>query len=405
MHFRSGTGRDPLDRYYTDPAVGRFFVSLLDRKQPSAILDLGSGGGSLSLAVARRWTGARILTVDVDHASIEPIRIGMASTGHERHEHLVADALDENLPELVSGTRFDVAVCNPPYARARWRNGFERILKEAGLCELQSVPRQALNSDILFVAQILRLAQIGAEIGLIVPDGLASGRRSRPIRTALLRRTRIMRIVQLPRGSFRGTDAQAHIIVLRNEPGTGQDIEISRISDSGLAAPLRISVAEAEHRMDYSWYEPRLGGRGLPFTLRSIGAQIIRGNLSSAEAKSCPDPVFHTTDYRQSAQFAYSLSHGFSGPDRPGRRVAEPGDILLARVDRELHRKVCLVSEGRAVLTDCIFAIRVPAIWRHTVLRALLSPRGQAGLIRASRGVGARMLGKEDLLDLELETE
>jgi type I restriction enzyme M protein len=405
MNVGSGTGRDPLDRYYTDPAVGRLFVDLLDRRQPSAILDLGSGGGSLSLAVARRWAGARILTVDVDHGSVESIRRGMASAGHELHEHLVADALDENLPELVSGARFDVAVCNPPYARTRWRTGFERILKEAGLCELQAIPRQALTSDILFVAQILRMAEAGAEIGIIIPDGLASGRRSRPIRSALLRRTCVTRIVQLPRGSFRGTDAQAHIVVLRNERGNGLEIEISRISASGPVAPLRISVADAEHRMDYSWYEPRLGGSGRTFTLRAIGAQILRGNLSSSEARSCPDPVFHTTDYRQPDSFAYSLSPSFSGADRPGCRVAEPGDILLARVDRELHRKACLVTEGRAVLTDCIFAIRVPAMWRHTVLRAFLSPRGQAALIRASRGVGARMLGKEDLLDLELETE
>ncbi|AZO32547.1 hypothetical protein EJ071_38070 [Mesorhizobium sp. M1B.F.Ca.ET.045.04.1.1] len=50
-------GRDPLGRYYT-PGISQVFVSLLDRRHANSILDLGSGGGSLTVAAAQRWTDA-----------------------------------------------------------------------------------------------------------------------------------------------------------------------------------------------------------------------------------------------------------------------------------------------------------------------------------------------------------
>ncbi|MDX8477895.1 N-6 DNA methylase [Mesorhizobium sp. VK24D] len=399
-----GTESDPLGRYYTDPVIGQVFVSLFDRRHASSILDLGSGGGSLTVAAARRWVDARIQTVDVDLGAEQHIRLGMASAGHQAHEHLVADVLDENLPDMVGGPRFDLAVCNPPYTRIRWRDGFARILAEAGLERLHAVPSEALSSDIMFIAQILRLAERGAEIGVIVPDGLVSARRSRAIRQALLDRVRVMRVVQLPRGSFRGTEAQAHVIVFRNECGRGEPVEISSLDVDGTSSPITVGTEAAEFRMDYGFYRSIRNVVRHGFTLRGIQAEITRGSLSSAEARECSEPIFHTNGFNQHSPLAYRLSGQRLSEDRPGRRIAEPGDILLARVDRELQRKICVVTHGRAIITDCIYRIRVPATWRDTVARGLLSDAGQAALVRASRGVGARMLNKEDLLDLEIET-
>ena len=79
------TGSDPLGRYYTDPVIGKVFVSMFDRRHVSAILDLGSGSGSLTIAAARRWADAHIQTVDIDLGAEEHIRLGMASAGHQAH--------------------------------------------------------------------------------------------------------------------------------------------------------------------------------------------------------------------------------------------------------------------------------------------------------------------------------
>ena len=400
-----GQGSDPLGRYYTDPVIGQAFVGLFDRRCVTSILDLGSGAGSLTVAAAKRWTDARIQTVDVDLRAEERIRLGMASAGHQAHEHLVADVLDENLPDMVGGPRFDLAVCNPPYTRIRWRHGFSRILAEAGMDRLHAVPPEAFSSEVMFIAQILRLAERGAEIGVIVPDGLVSARRSRAVRQALLERVRVMRVVQLPRGSFRGTEAQAHVIVFSNERGRSEPVEISCLDADGIYPPVRVGAEAAEFRMDYGFYRFVTKKAKRSFTLRDLSADVRRGSLSSAEARKCNESVFHTSGFTQRSPLAYRLSSDHVGADRPGRRIAEPGDILLARVDRDLHKKICVVASGRAVLTDCIYRIRVPATWRDTVIRGLLSGAGQAALLRVSRGVGARMLNKEDLLDLGIEMQ
>ena len=403
MSQGAGIKRDPLARYYTDPTIGQVFVSLFDRGNANSILDLGSGGGSLTIAAAHRWANARIQTIDLDLDAEAQIRTSMASAGHNAHEHLVADVLDEELPNKVGGSRFDLAVCNPPYMRIRWREGFTRILADAGMQSLHAIPPAALTSDIMFVAQILRLAEPGAEIGVIVPDGLVSARRSRAVRQALLERVRVMRVVQLPRGSFLGTEAQAHIIVFRNERGRGEPVEISNFDIDGISAPVAVDKQAAESRMDFSFYQTGIRSRR-GFNLRALGAEIIRGSLSTVEARACGEPVFHTDQFDSAVALSHRLPEQPVCKDRPGRRVAEPGDILLARVDRDLQRKICVIVRGRAVLTDCVYRVRVPATWRDVVARALLSESGQAALLRASRGVGARMLNKQDLLDMEIET-
>lgn len=394
---------DPLGRYYTEGRVGHLVVSLFDLRRANSILDLGAGGGSLSLAAAQRWGEAQILTIDADCGVRDLLRSRMSLAGHRLHEHLVADAFDENLPDLIRGARFDLAVCNPPYSRIRWRDGFAKILSDAGLADLHTLVPNAVTSEIVFVAQILRLAHPGAEIGVIVPDGFVSGRRAQLIRRAFLHRTQVARVVQLPRGSFRGTDAQAHIIVFRNQSGEDKNIELSKLTPHGLSAPLLISTIEAEQRMDHAYYERQTQSYLRKFTLRSIGAEIVRGSLSSSEARICPFPIFHTTSFSQYDPYNYHLPTYDISSNQTKCRMAEIGDILLARVDRELHRKICLIVQGKAVITDCVYRIRVSPNWRQSVSRALLSPHGQSELIRASRGVGARMLNKEDLLNMELE--
>ena len=402
LHAYAGT-RDPLARHYTAEFVGSRFVDLFDREHPAGILDLGSGGGALSLAAARRWTAADIVTVDVDQQAGARICDSMRLVADRRHTHLQLDALDEDLPARLAHRSFDVALCNPPYLTLPWRQGFDRILSEAGL------PREArrnpspVAAETLFVAQILRMAGRRAEIGVIVPDGLVSGRRARSFRRSLLSRVSVSCVIQLPRRSFSGTDAQAHIVVFRNEPGGGGDIELARLGEDGLREPIRISWEAAENRMDHEFHLPRRTSGRSTFRLCDIGAEIVRGNLSSAEARSATQPVFHTTSFRKAPGASVELRSDFCADDRVGRRVARAGDILLARVDRNLHRKVCQVAAGSAILSDCVYAIRVPNRWKRAVLNALSSPSGSEALLKTSRGVGARMLSKADLLELELE--
>jgi type I restriction enzyme M protein len=378
-----------LGAYYTLPDVSRFLVGSFETYAPRSVLDLGSGGGSLTHAAAERWPAAGFVTSDVDPA------VPMALSRMPRHEHHVVDVLDAGLPLTLGSRRFDVVLSNPPYMRTPWRPEFATILSEAGL---EGLPRECVTAEVVFVAQALRLAATGAEIGLILPDGVVCGDRFKEFRQRLLARAALRRAVRLPRRSFVGTEARACAVTLRNCPPDGSSVTVDRLEPGQPPCPLEIPVSEAASRMDweYHWARPR----GQSFTLRSLGATVLRGSISSSEARTSKHPTFHTTDFPEAGvehALPDCLDHEAEG------RFAVRGDILLARVHRNLERKLCMVSSGRAEITDCVYAIRVPEESRKLAFDAMRHPAGAASLRRASRGVGARMLAKKELLGLEFE--
>lgn len=387
-----------LDQYFTHGAVSDHFMSLFDSADAMNILDLGSGGGSLSAAAVRRWADASITTVDIDHRVSGFFNEASQNRICTRHVHHVADALDVDLPSMMNGEEFELAVCNPPYRRIEWREGFKRILSEAGLDDLHAIPKDSLSSEVLFLAQILRLARPGAEIGVIVPDGFVSGLRTRPIREALMRRTDIRRVVELPRGSFRGTEAKAHVLVLRNARPSGRPISVGILTAEGASRFFNVSTEQAAARLDWTHYSGVLGGGQV--TLKDLNAEIVRGTISSVGIRGATHAVFHTSDF-PALQTRIAFREDLSNV--PQRIVsAAAGDILLARVDRRLETKVCLVSSGVVALSDCVFRIRVGEQHQGAVFAFLTSDAGRSALVRISRGVGARMISKTSLLGMEM---
>ena len=77
---------------------------------------------------------------------------------------------------------------------------------------------------------------------------------------------------------------------------------------------------------------------------------------------------------------------------------ARPGDLLVARVGRNLETKVLGVHSGGALLTDCIYRIRMPRNLARQALAQLSSESGRAWLASRSSGVGAKHLSMADLL-------
>ncbi|WP_334666769.1 hypothetical protein, partial [Streptomyces cyaneofuscatus] len=56
--------------------------------------------------------------------------------------------------------------------------------------------------------------------------------------------------------------------------------------------------------------------------------------------------------------------------------IAAPGDILVGRIGRNLHEKVCIVEGGNCLISDCIFAVRVLPAYREKLLLYLTSNEG-----------------------------
>lgn len=398
---------DPLGRYYTKSHIAHLLVRMMGGFSPRSIIDVGAGRGTLSVAAGGRWAGSDICTVDIDEDCVSHLSANLANIGLSSHVHFTLDALDADLPKRVkrNGSGFDASISNPPYSQPVWRQGFDQILCESGLDSVFSALNE-VSIDVVYIAQLLRLTCEGGTVGLIVPDGIITGIKHYRFRQLMVAKFDIECVIQLPRNSFMKTEAQAFILVLRNKPPVRRAIPVLRFDLlNGLSTPIRISLSEAEQRMDYGYYSIEHGTHILDkVCLEDLGADIKRGKINSSEVKSSTSPIFHTSNFPLHTGSLINFGD-FSPPapiQPPSYIIAETGDILLARVDRNLHRKVALVAEGKVPISDCIYRIRVREEFRLDVLSALSSGEGSASLQRAARGVGAKMLNKHDLLRLPL---
>lgn len=392
---------DPLGRYYTASAVGSLLVKAMGLTCPSTVLDLGAGDGALVGEAAKVWESTRFITVDIDANAGSAMLPRLNSW---KFTHHITDALDFALAERL-GLRqgeADAALCNPPYLRPRWKKHFAEILEDAGLSHV--LPRMSeVPADLLFIAQNLRLLRNEGRLGLILPDSIISGEKFTSFRKTLVMKHRIERVIELPRRIFRNTDAKAHILVVAKHGNASDQITIQRLEDNGFLSPQFILPADcAGKRLDYSYVAQKRGC--IDFEQRSIGSVthcVLRGSLSSSCRTQAGFPVFHTTDFpvcEDSVPHAHMLSN--EAENTATGIIAYQGDILVARVGRNLSQKVCMVRSGRVAISDCILLLKVVPEYREAVLSFLRSKNGKIALEAASHGVGAKFITKHSLLEI-----
>ncbi len=390
--------------YYTDSAVAQLLIESMALRSPKITIDLGAGSGALVGEAGLHWTETEFITVDIDQAAasseLRTLR-GPAFTHH------TADALDESLAEKIGLCYGDVdsGLCNPPYVRPKWRKHFGDILEDAGLSHV--IPKiGCVQADILFIAQNLRFLSNGGKLGLILPDGVIAGEKHAKLRRTLATTHKLERVIELPRRVFRKTDAKAHIVVLTKHAASNDDIQIQKLGNNGLLSrPIRLNPDQAGHRLDYSYLASaeKPDNKSSGITLRDVTEIITRGSYSSSQRKYLSFPVFHTTDF---ADGCFEISDKFKLNNKNRNVVkglfAKEGDIILARVGRNLENKVCYVTEGEVSVSDCVFVLRVKPEYRMRTLDYLTSTIGRTALQAAAHGVGATFITTEALLRLEI---
>jgi type I restriction enzyme M protein len=394
---------DPLGRYYTIDSASRLLIAQLQDKKPARILDLGAGAGSLTLAARREWRYAQIITVDIDTASSQRLYQLDALSELGNHTHFNYDALKFDLPQILGGkdSVADIAVCNPPFLKPIWRKEYASILEEAGLSGCYATMKDA-TAEVLFLAQNLRLIRDKGSLGIIVPDGIVSGKKHENLRRELIRSHGIKSVIKLPRTAFTGTDAQAYIITLIKHGKADDRIELRRLDAAGQwDKSIFIDNKTAACSFDFSFNSismpPNCGFR----KLSSLVVSLRRGTIISSDREKASPHAFHVTDFPvDNAIFSIPKRFRSDTPtENSGGVFAKKGDILLARIGRNLESKICQVRDGFMQVTDCVYVIRPSEEHRHKIFEALRSDFGRMWLTKVAHGVSARHLPKCDLLD------
>lgn len=392
---------DILGRYYTNSYVGTILVSSMGTISPESVLDLGAGDGALTAAAAKVWQDATYYTVDIDENARSASLPELLGTSFRHH---VGDALSSVI-EKELGLNLgcaDLAICNPPYIRHRWRKDFSSILEDAGLSHV--LPKLSdMPAEILFIAQNLRFLRKHGRLGLIVPDGVIAGERFAGLRNVLATEHCIERVIELPRRVFRKTEAKAHILVM-SKSGEGPDeILVQRLDESGFLSPeLKIRREQATERLDYSFLARAIGTKRTKQTrIGDVTISLSRGRFSSTQRKKCDFPVLHTTDLSPAVDV---VSREFFMPPKLAKQaqfnLAQPGDILVGRVGRNFEEKVSIVKSGAVAVSDCIFVLRVAPEHRDSVFAYLKSGPGREALSSSSHGVGAKFLTTDALRNI-----
>lgn len=392
-----------LNKFFTKVSVGEVLAQQIECDNPLIAIDLGAGEGSLSRSAVRRWPNIGVVTVDLDPTTSLSLQENLQSTGCFKHTHYIRDALDPYLSSHLVKEHgpFDIAVCNPPFFKPPWNRDHAKILKMGDLQDSCSSAAE-VKAEILFIAQSISLLKNGGRLAVIVPDSLITTTRYHRFRKTLLENHSVEKVIQLPINSFQETDAQCFIIILKKGSGPTKYLDLLDVqTDESVSHPLKITGVSAESRMDFNFHKLRCERLEEHTTLRELGAEIFRGSISTVQRKTANFPVFHTSDYKSVTDDVVELSN-LTGLSKVAKIVAETGDILMARVDRNLHEKIVMVSSGSAVLTDCVYRIRLPQQYRDHAFKALCSDVGRKNLRGLTKGVGARIIGKADLLDMPI---
>lgn len=231
-----------LCQYYTKPHIGTLLVKLMGVGAPRRLVDLGSGDGSLSKAAGGQWRGIELLTIDVDERCGNHLSKGLAGLGVRSHIHMTLDALEVDLPDVVlnGSSRFDAALCNPPYRQPEWRPGFEKILDAANLTEVYTSPAE-VPAEVVFLAQTIRLTRDAGRI-LFEQSQVSHGGPDRTYRRLIPHFSSLV-AVRAFSGKSRGGQAR-QIVEFLNRPLTKHPVrrKIDSVLDADSLSALRLDL-------------------------------------------------------------------------------------------------------------------------------------------------------------------
>ena len=359
-------------------------------------VDLGAGSGALLYSATQRWKEASFYGVDISLSLLETIKKHFPSVQFRCLDLLSKKSLKSKILTDLAESR-DLAVCNPPFLNYRNDEFFRDLCRKVNLkdcCKMSVV-----TSDIIFLLHNLRLLKKGGTLGIILPDGLITGKNFRVLRQSLLSNHRIEGVIQLPDNSFPGIEVRTHILILRKDMTPAADVKIMQAGAGITNGELEVEVSALEQRMDYSyWHWKLIATNAKTLTLAEIGADIHRGTRPRAFFENSGIDYVHTTGLPTAAKRINLRRSKYLG-----FRMAETQDILTTRVGKRCIGRVMLVNKGNLPITDCIYRIRVPKRWVNEVWGSLISDKARDWFSAHSHGVCAQVISKSDLLNFPID--
>ncbi|CNB32475.1 N-6 DNA methylase [Yersinia enterocolitica] len=369
--------RKKLAQYYTDASLGQRLVSMLppDLKLEN-VVDLGVGEGALLFEISKKYPDAKLYGFDIDPNNIENVNDNSNIISFNGDS--TTRTVYELAKKLCSG--FDLIIGNPPFCSIENTAYITELLKEINL----KPKTRKVRAEITFIFQGLNLLRDGGVLAFILPDGIFTNSTLRTLRTYLVNNYCIMSILEISSGSFIGTEAKTHCLILRK----GKPLNLISLTHYDVNKKnIHITNNEFIERGDYSFYSKSSYIGKTP--LSELKVEIIRGGYVNKKY-----PLLHTTSFNEKMNFFGSDAEKTC----LNNKAAIKGDIVIPRVGTRCIGKVGIVSFGCFSTSDCLIIIRChyDSI-RNAVLKELQSDFGYDWLQSTAKGVGAKHLTLSEL--------
>jgi len=378
-------------QYYTNNIYSQLLVEKIDIESPGLILDMGVGDGSLTKAAIRRWSEANYIAIDLDQRNCDAMQ-GFSSRLRIIREDGLKPNLNESLKIKVGSV--DVAICNPPYQKIKAHKSQEIIFTRANLNSC--INNKNITSDIVFLANNLSLLKENGYLGIILPDGLLTRADLQNLRADLLYNHTLKYIIQLPDKIFNKTEARTHIIILSKGKSQYSKVTLLLANSRGeYTDQIEIQKEYLVERMDFNFHKWKLLNKIKGITFGDIKVEITRGSFTHKELKEMDIEYFHTIHFNNNIFLNFNKREN----NWKNKIFAESGDILMARVGKRCAGKLAIIEHGSSILSDCVYRIRVPELYRKIAWDLLNSNFGRDWIKVHSHGVCAQVISKKDLLN------
>lgn len=372
-----------LAQYYTCENIGDFLIKNLPPMSPNTIIDLCMGEGSLLHSASKMYEGAKLVGCDIDESNITNQHSN--STIHCHH----LDSSTSQLGKILSTSRFDLVLGNPPFNNIEQTNYIKNIFSKFGL----DLNYQKIPSALLFLIIGIQLVKVGGVISYIIPDSLLTNNRFRKFREILISQYNIISIVQLGNKKFEGTEAHTHILTVKNKV-LKNNYKVKLKHYENQSQHIYISKEQFINRADYSYWNKAASIKSC--SLEDLGAQLLRGRWTHKQLRSQNKPYIHTTHLNNNYTEFRNKNISSLCND------AKTGDIVVSRVGTRALGKIGFVKTGAFLISDCTILIRIEKQHQHSVLNTLNSNFGRSWLQSISKGVGARHITLADLKGLPI---
>jgi len=416
--------RKKYNQYFTPEFAVEKALSLIPETRVEHIIDPSVGNGVFLKKASEKWKNAKLFGIDIDKDVIFKLK----KTNLPNSYFIVGDSLLREtwqLPEIkkiLSKGGFDLVVGNPPFSSWFHRIESKDILSLYELGRNNENAKRSQAIEVLFIELSIRIVKRDGFVVIVLPDGILSNPQYQYVREFILKNTKVLHIISLPRNVFVETSAKTSILILQKHmvKNLNYKLPINDLGKNGIVNhTIKILGNDLSDRMDY-WYYHKLKKSSIRQILDSANGLTIKelkdfvtycktGKTVYGKGRKFAQKglkFLHSTNIME-VGINYKKDEKFIKPKSNmdiNSAYAKAGDILLVRVGDGCVGRTAIVASKKdiGVVSDCIFIIRVKEISPYFIAIYLKTKFGRDWINLQKHGSASTCITKSNILSLPI---